>query len=317
MSTKRVLITGGAGFIGAHLCARLLREGYEIWCVDNLLTGCQAHIAPLLADSKFHFLQHDVTEPLTFAEPLNFVVHLASPASPADYLKYPIETLKAGAFGTYHMLELARVKKAAFLLASTSEVYGDPEVNPQPESYWGRVNPIGPRSVYDEAKRYAEALTMAYHRSYGLEVRIARIFNTYGPLMRPDDGRVVSNFCWQALQNKPLIVYGDGMQTRSLCYVDDLIEGLYKLMQSDETSPVNLGHPDEVTILALAKEIIELAGSHSKIAFGLLPPDDPKVRRPDIRQAKERLGWEPKVPRQEGLRRTLDYFRSLLAETEG
>ncbi len=312
MSAKKVLITGGAGFIGAHLCARLVQEGYEVWCVDNLLTGRRENITPFLSNPNFHFLQHDVTQPLSFADSLDYVLHLASPASPSDYGKYPIETLQAGAFGTYYMLELARQKEAIFMLASTSEVYGDPEVNPQPESYWGRVNPVGPRSCYDEAKRYAEALTMAYHRCYGLDVKIARIFNTYGPLMRPHDGRVVSNFCWQALHNKPLTIYGDGTQTRSFCYIDDMIEGLYRLLQSYESGLVNLGNPDEVTILALAKEIIELANSRSEIVFEPLPADDPKVRCPDISLAKERLGWEPKVTRREGLRRTLDYFRSLL-----
>lgn len=312
MSPKRALITGGAGFIGAHLCARLLQEHYEVWCVDNLLTGRLENIAPLLSNPRFHWIQHDVIEPLLLPVSLDYVLHFASPASPADYLKYPIETLRVGALGTYNMLELARQKAAVFMLASTSEVYGDPEVNPQPESYWGHVNPIGPRSCYDEAKRYAEALTMAYYRRYKLNVKIARIFNTYGPLMRPDDGRVISNFCWQALHNEPLTIYGDGTQTRSFCYIDDLIEGLYRLLLSDETGPINLGNPDEVTISTLAQEIIKLANSRSSVVFKPLPPDDPKVRRPDIRRAKERLGWEPKIPRQEGLRRTLEYFRSLL-----
>lgn len=312
MSPKRALITGGAGFIGAHLCARLLKENYEVWCVDNLLTGRRGNIASLLSNPRFHFVQHDVTEPLSFPDSLDYVLHLASPASPLDYLKYPIETLRVGAFGTHYMLELAKKKEAIFLLASTSEVYGDPEVNPQPESYWGHVNPIGPRSCYDEAKRYAEALTMAYHRRYKLNVKIARIFNTYGPLMRPDDGRVVSNFCWQALHNEPLTIYGDGTQTRSFCYIDDLIEGLYRLLLSNETGPINLGNPDEVNIVTLANEIRELAGSHSQLLFKPLPVDDPKVRRPDIRLAQERLGWSPAVSRREGLALTIEYFREVM-----
>jgi dTDP-glucose 4,6-dehydratase len=303
--------------VGSNLCERLLTEGFEVICIDNFITGRRENIAHLLEHPHFSLLSHDVTEPLQIDGELEYVLHLASPASPKDYLRFPIETLKAGAWGTYYLLELARVKKAIFLLASSSEVYGDPEVHPQSEDYWGRVNPIGPRSVYDESKRYAEALTMAYHRQYKLEVRIARIFNTYGPRMRPDDGRVVSNFCWQALQQKPLTIYGDGSQTRSLCYIHDLIEGLYRLMKSRETGPVNLGNPDEISVLALAKEIIELTGSRSQIVFEPLPADDPKVRRPDIRLAKERLGWEAKVPRREGLCRTLDYFRSLLARKVG
>lgn len=309
---ERVLIAGGAGFLGSHLCDKLIAEDYEVICVDNLITGKQENIAHLLKHKHFSFIQHDITQPIELDGELNYVLHFASPASPKDYLKYPLETLKAGAFGTYQLLELARQKGAIFLLASSSEVYGDPEVNPQPEEYWGHVNPIGLRSVYDEAKRYAEALTMAYHRLCHLEVKIARIFNTYGERMRVNDGRVLPTFMMQALQNKPLTVYGDGTQTRSLCYVSDLIDGLYRLLLSDIAGPVNLGNPQEARIIDLAREIIRLTGSRSDIVFEPLPEDDPQVRRPDISKAEKLLGWQPKVDRREGIQRVIPYFRSKL-----
>jgi dTDP-glucose 4,6-dehydratase len=339
------LVAGGAGFIGSHFCERLLKEGFRVICVDNLITGRMENIAHLLDHPTFLFIEHDVSEPFDLesllaksqdltpsTRPLRHVAHLASPASPKDYQRYPIETLRAGAQGTYNLLELALQHRARFLLASTSEVYGDPEVHPQPESYWGHVNPVGPRSCYDEAKRFAEALTMAYHRQHGLDVRIARIFNTYGPRMRLDDGRLLPTFMAQALRNEPLTVYGDGTQTRSLCYIDDLVEGLYRLMrwvpglssqvpgarsqQPDGSPPTpifNLGSPDEVRILDLAKEIIALTSSRSEIVFEPLPEDDPKVRRPDTTKAQKLLSWAPQVPRVEGLRRTLPYFQRLVS----
>lgn len=313
---KRALIAGGAGFLGSHMCDKLIAEGHEVICVDNLITGREENIAHLLEHENFSFIQHDVTQPLNFDGEIDFVLHFASPASPKDYLKYPLETLKAGAFGTYQLLELARQKGAVFLLASSSEVYGDPEVNPQPEEYWGHVNPIGPRSVYDESKRYAEALTMAYHRRYHLDVKIARIFNTYGERMRIDDGRVLPTFMMQALQNKPLTVYGDGTQTRSLCYVSDLIEGLYKLLLFEMTGPINLGNPEEVQIRDLAREIITLTGSRSDIVFEPLPEDDPKVRRPNISKAERLLGWRPMVTRKEGLKRVIPYFKIKISKHE-
>jgi dTDP-glucose 4,6-dehydratase len=257
----RALVAGGAGFLGSHLCERLLTEGFDVICVDTFITGRRENIAHLLGHPRFLFLLHDITEPLHIDKKLDYVLHLASPASPKDYLRLPIETLRTGALGTYYLLELARMKRATFLLASSSEVYGDPEVHPQPESYWGRVNPVGPRSVYDEAKRYSEALTMAYHRQYELDVRIARIFNTYGPRMRPDDGRVVSNFCWQALQQKPLTIYGEGSQTRSFCYVSDMVEGLYLLVHARETRPINLGNPDEISVLTLLVATVRSSSS--------------------------------------------------------
>jgi dTDP-glucose 4,6-dehydratase len=305
----RVVITGGAGFIGSHLCDRFIAEGDEVICLDNLITGNLDNIAHLFGHPKFKFIKYDVTEFLYVPGDVDFILHFASPASPMDYVKYPIQTLKVGALGTHKALGLAKAKGARFLLASTSEVYGDPLVHPQSEDYWGNVNPIGIRGVYDEAKRFAEAMTMAYHRYHGLDTRIARIFNTYGPRMRIDDGRVIPTFMTQALKDEDITVFGDGRQTRSICYIDDLVDGIFKLLMSNYVYPVNLGNPDEITILELAYEIKELAGSSSKIVFKPLPPDDPKVRRPDITKAREILGWEPKVPRKEGLKKTLEYFK--------
>jgi len=305
----RVVITGGAGFIGSHLCDRFIAEGDEVICLDNLITGNLDNIAHLFGHPKFKFIKYDVTEFLYVPREVDFILHFASPASPMDYVKYPIQTLKVGALGTHKALGLAKAKGARFLLASTSEVYGDPLVHPQSEDYWGNVNPIGIRGVYDEAKRFAEAMTMAYHRYHGLDTRIARIFNTYGPRMRIDDGRVIPTFMTQALKGEDITVFGDGKQTRSICYIDDLVDGIFKLLMSNYVYPVNLGNPDEITILELAYEIKELAGSSSKIVFKPLPPDDPKVRRPDITKAREKLGWEPKVPRKEGLKKTLEYFK--------
>jgi len=308
----RSLVTGGAGFLGSHLCDRLLEEGHEVLCMDNLLTGRTENIAQAMNHHRFSFIQHDVTKPIEIDGALDYILHFASPASPKDYDKHPIHTLKVGAFGTYHALGLAKAKGAKLLLASSSEVYGDPEVNPQPESYWGHVNPVGPRSVYDEAKRYAEAISMAYHHVHGIEVRIARIFNTYGPRMRLKDGRALPNFIAQALADGPLTVYGDGSQTRSFCYVTDLIEGIYRLLLSRESEPINLGNPDEITILQVAREVIQATGSRSEIGFQLLPQDDPKVRRPDITKARSRLGWEPRVSRVEGLKHTIAFFQQVL-----
>jgi len=308
--SARILITGGAGFLGSHLCDRFIGEGHEVVCIDNLITGNRDNIAHLFGDPKFKFIHHDVTEYLYVAGPLDYVLHLASPASPIDYLELPIQTLKVGAMGTHKVLGLAKDKKARFFLASTSEVYGDPLVHPQPESYWGNVNPIGPRGVYDEAKRFAEALVMAYHRVHKMETRIARIFNTYGPRMRPQDGRVVSNFIMQALRGEPLTVYGDGSQTRSFCYADDLVEAIARLLFSDETQPVNIGNPLEMSVLELAKLVQEISGSEVGIAMKPLPTDDPKVRQPDISRAREILGWEPSVDLREGLEKTINYFRS-------
>ena len=311
----RVLVTGGAGFIGCHLCDRLVAEGHEVVCVDSFKTGRKENIAQLLFHPGFKFVQHDITEPWFVDGPIDAVLHFASPASPEDYLQLPIHTLKVGAFGTYHALEIAKAKQAVFVLASTSEVYGDPEVNPQSEGYWGHVNPVGPRSVYDEAKRYAEAMTAAYHRTHGVRIRIPRIFNTYGPHMRVNDGRALPNLMTQAILGEPLTIYGDGSHTRSFCYVSDLVEGVYRLLLAPNPGSliVNLGNPDEVTVQQLAQEILELTGSQSEITFRPLPEDDPKVRRPDIRRAKEILGWQPVVPRDEGLRKTLPYFREALA----
>ena len=368
----RALVTGGAGFLGSHLCDRLLAEGFEVICLDNLLTGSVENVRHLFGDPRFKFVHHDVTHPIDLdvllssssresaappapgasfpshspggreyrergidamihqpdkpADPMDlrvdYVLHFASPASPKDYAQHPIHTLKVGALGTYHALGLAKAHGAVFLLASSSEVYGDPQVNPQPESYWGNVNPVGPRSVYDEAKRFAEAIAMAYHHVHGLDVRIARIFNTFGPRMRLDDGRALPTFITQALRNEPLTVYGDGSQTRSFCYVDDLVEGILRLIrwdpaslaswEGDRTPIFNLGNPDEVSVLQLAREIVEATGSRSPITFLPLPADDPKVRRPDITKARALLGWEPRVSRQEGLRRTIPYFRKSL-----
>ncbi|ACY48741.1 UDP-glucuronic acid decarboxylase family protein [Rhodothermus marinus] len=311
----RTLITGGAGFIGSHLCERFLAEGHEVICMDNFITGSPDNIAHLIGHERFHFIHHDVTNFIYVEGPLDYVLHFASPASPVDYLKYPIQTLKVGALGTHKALGLAKAKGARFLLASTSEVYGDPLVHPQPEDYWGNVNPVGLRGVYDEAKRFAEAMTMAYHRYHGVDVRIVRIFNSYGPRMRLDDGRALPTFMTQALKGEPITVYGDGSQTRSFQYIDDLVEGIYRLLMSDYVGPVNIGNPEEISILEFAKEIIELTGSKSEIVFKPLPADDPKVRQPDISLARRVLGWEPKVSRREGLRRTLEYFKQRLGLT--
>lgn len=305
----RALITGGAGFLGSHLCDRLLKEGMEVICLDNLLTGSTDNIAHLAGHPRFRFIHYDVTNYIFVEGPLDYVLHFASPASPADYLQYPIQTLKVGALGTHKVLGLAKEKKARFLLASTSEVYGDPLVHPQPESYWGNVNPTGPRGVYDEAKRFAEAMTMAYHRYHGLDTCIARIFNTYGPRMRLQDGRVVPNFIQQALRGEDLTVFGDGSQTRSFCYIDDMVDGIIKLLFSKENDPVNLGNPDEFTVLDLAHLVLEITGSKSKIVYQPLPIDDPKVRQPDISKARKTLGWNPKVSLKEGIEKTIPYFR--------
>lgn len=306
------VVTGGAGFLGSHLCDRLVQEGHSVVCIDNLITGDTTNVAHLLGNPKFRFVQYDVTNYLFVEGPIDFIFHFASPASPIDYLKLPIQTLKVGSLGTHKALGLAKAKRARFLLASTSETYGDPLVHPQKESYWGNVNPVGPRGVYDEAKRFAEAMTMAYHRYHGLETRIVRIFNTYGERMRIEDGRAIPAFMAQALCNQDVTVFGNGSQTRSVCYVSDLIDGIYKLMMADHSLPVNIGNPEEITMLDLAKEIIKLSGSKSKIVFQALPQDDPKVRQPDITKAKELLGWSPKVGREEGLRRTMRYFRKKL-----
>ncbi len=312
----RVLITGAAGFLGSHLCDRFIADGHEVIAMDSFITGTPDNLAHLMGNPRFRFVKHDVTEFVYVEGPLDGVLHFASPASPVDYLEFPIQTLKVGSLGTHKTLGLAKAKNARYLLASTSEVYGDPEVHPQPESYWGNVNPIGPRGVYDEAKRFAEALVMAYHRYHGLQTRIVRIFNTYGPRMRPNDGRVVSNFIVQALRGEPLTVYGDGSQTRSFCYVDDEVEGIYRLFHSDEVEPVNIGNPDEYTVLELAQRVIALTGSSSQIEFRPLPTDDPKVRRPDITRARTALGWQPSVSLDEGLERTIPYFQRLV-EKEG
>jgi dTDP-glucose 4,6-dehydratase len=310
MSHKaRTLVTGGAGFLGSHLCDRLLLEGHEVICVDNLITGNPDNVAHLFGRDGFHFIKQDVTEYLYIDGPVDYILHFASPASPVDYLRLPIQTLKVGSLGTHKALGLAKTKHARFLLASTSEVYGDPQVHPQPESYWGHVNPVGPRGVYDEAKRFAEAMTMAYHRYHGLETRIVRIFNTYGPRMRPNDGRVVSNFLIQALEGKPLTVYGDGQQTRSFCYVSDLVDGIYRLLLSAEVEPVNVGNPAERTIRDLVTAVETILGCTLPVTYEPLPQDDPRVRQPDITRARELLGWEPKVDLEAGLRETIVYFR--------
>ncbi|MBI3024940.1 MAG: SDR family oxidoreductase [Candidatus Tectomicrobia bacterium] len=307
----RVVVTGGAGFIGSHLCDQLINLGYEVVCVDNFITGSPAHTDALLqrAKGRFTLYRHNISEHVKIDRPVDGIFHLASPASPNDYLQFPIQTLKVGSLGTHNALGLAMAKKARFLLASTSEVYGDPKIHPQKESYWGNVNPIGPRGVYDEAKRFAEAITMAYHRAHGVNVHIVRIFNTYGPRMRIADGRAVPAFLSQALRGDPLTVYGDGSQTRSFCYVSDLVEGLIRLMGSEFHEPVNLGNPHEITILELAQRIKELTGSSSPIVHKPLPVDDPLVRKPDIARARELLGWEPKVPFEEGIRLTAEDFR--------
>ncbi len=310
MGRKRhAVITGGAGFLGSHLCDLLLSEGHRVFCIDNLITGSLKNIAHLKKQKYFEFIKHDISKPIKISAPVDHVLHFASPASPVDYLMYPIQTLKVGSLGTHNALGLAKGKKARFLLASTSEVYGDPLEHPQKETYWGHVNPTGPRGVYDEAKRFAEAITLAYHRYHKVDVRIVRIFNTYGPRMRIDDGRVVPNFIYQALHGKPLTVYGSGRQTRSFCYYYDLIEGIYRLLRSDYVGPVNIGNPMEFTMIQFAKLVLKLSGSKSEMKFEPLPTDDPKRRRPDISLAKRLLKWEPMVPLQEGLRETITWFQ--------
>jgi len=316
MAHPRTLITGGAGFIGSHLCDRFLADGHDVICVDNFLTGRPDNVAHLMGHPRFRLIELDVTNYLFVEGPLDHVLHFASPASPVDYLKFPIQTLKVGALGTHKTLGLAKAKGARFLLASTSEVYGDPLEHPQREQYWGNVNPTGFRGVYDEAKRFAEAMTMAYHRFHGVETRIVRIFNTYGPRMRLDDGRALPTFMGQALRGEPLTVFGDGSQTRSFQYIDDLVEGIVRLLASAETEPVNIGNPGEVTIAEFAEEIIHLVGGNSSISYQPLPADDPKVRQPDIGKAQVVLGWEPRVDRSEGMRKTLDYFVQRLENSE-
>ncbi|PWS30774.1 UDP-glucuronic acid decarboxylase family protein [Pedobacter paludis] len=314
MERKRILITGAAGFLGSHLCDRFIKENYHVIGMDNLITGDLANIEHLFSLENFEFYNHDVSKFVHIPGQLDYILHFASPASPIDYLKIPIQTLKVGSLGTHNLLGLARAKGARMLIASTSEVYGDPSVNPQPEEYWGNVNPVGPRGVYDEAKRFQEAITMAYHTFHGVETRIVRIFNTYGPRMRLNDGRVLPAFIGQALRGEDLTVFGDGSQTRSFCYVDDLIEGIYRLLMSDYAQPVNVGNPDEITIKQFCEEIIKLTGTSQKIVYRELPQDDPKQRRPDITKARALLNWEPKVGRAEGLKITYDYFKSLPEE---
>lgn len=306
----RVLVTGGAGFLGSHLCETLLARGEEVVCMDNLLTGSERNLESFRSHARFRFVRHDVTVPIVLDGPVDAVLHFASPASPADYLAHPIHTLKVGALGTHHALGLAKARGARFLLASTSEVYGDPQVSPQKEDYWGHVNPVGPRGVYDEAKRFAEAMTMAYRREHAVKTSIVRIFNTYGPRMRANDGRVVCTFIGQALRGEPLTIYGEGTQTRSFCYVSDLVDGLLRLLDSAEAGPINIGNPEEITMLQLAREVLELTGSRSTIERRPLPQDDPRQRKPDITLATSRLGWRATVDRREGLRRTIEYFRS-------
>lgn len=311
---KRVLITGAAGFLGSHLCDRFIKDGYHVLAMDNLITGNLKNIEHLYAEENFEFFHHDVSTHVHVPRAVDYILHFASPASPIDYLKIPIQTLKVGSLGTHNLLGLAKAKGARMLIASTSEVYGDPMVHPQTEDYWGNVNPVGPRGVYDEAKRFQEAITMAYHRFHGLETRIVRIFNTYGPRMRLNDGRVLPAFIGQALRGEDLTVFGDGSQTRSFCYVDDLVEGIVRLLHSEYAEPVNVGNPDEITILDFAKEIIALTGTDQKVILKDLPVDDPKQRQPDISLARKLLEWEPKVDRSEGLKRTYSYFRSLSEE---
>jgi len=312
----RILITGAAGFLGSHLCDRFLAEGHQVIGMDNFITGSPDNIAHLVGRPDFRFIEHDVTNFVYVDGPLDGVLHFASPASPVDYLEYPIQTLKVGSLGTHKTLGLAKAKNARYLLASTSEVYGDPQVHPQPETYWGHVNPVGPRGVYDEAKRFAEAMVMAYQRFHRLDTRIVRIFNTYGTRMRPSDGRVISNFVVQALRGEPLTVYGDGSQTRSFCFVSDEVDGIYRLFMSDQRDPVNIGNPNEITVREVAAEIVRIAGSDSPIESRPLPADDPKVRRPDITVARSALGWEPKVSLEEGLALTIPYFRKLVEERD-
>lgn len=309
----RVLITGAAGFLGSHLCDRFIRDGHSVVGLDNFITGNPDNVAHLIGNDRFEFVRHNISTYTYVAGELDGVLHFASPASPIDYLEHPIATLKVGALGTHNALGLARSKGARFFLASTSEVYGDPLEHPQKESYWGNVNPIGPRGVYDEAKRFAEAMTMAYHRAHQVDTRIVRIFNTYGPRMRPNDGRVVSNFIVQALRGEPLTVYGEGTQTRSFCYVDDEIEGIYRLFLNGSSQPVNIGNPNEFTVMDLARIVLELTGSTSVVEHRELPEDDPKVRKPDISRARQTLGWEPRVDLREGVRRTVEYFRSIVS----
>ena len=308
----RTLITGGAGFIGSHLCERFLAEGHDVLCLDNFITGNPANIQHLQANPHFTMLRHNISNHFEIDGPIDNILHFASPASPVDYLRHPIPTLKVGSLGTHNTLGLAKAKNSRYLLASTSEVYGDPERHPQREDYWGNVNPIGIRGVYDEAKRFSEAMTMAYHRSHGINTHIIRIFNTYGPRMRLDDGRVVPNLMGQALRGEPLTIYGDGSQTRSFCFVSDLVEGIYRLLAKDFAEPVNLGNPNEVSILDFAKEILSLSASKCQLVFQPLPQDDPKVRRPDITRARTLLDWEPKVDRHDGMKQTMDYFRGTL-----
>jgi dTDP-glucose 4,6-dehydratase len=313
----RTVITGGAGFIGSHLCERFLERGDEVVCVDNLITGALQNIEHLRGNDSFMFIRHDISHPLEIDGPVDNILHFASPASPVDYLQYPIQTLKVGSLGTHNTLGLAKAKGSRYLVASTSEVYGDPEQHPQREEYWGNVNPIGVRGVYDEAKRFSEAMVMAYHRAHEVNTHIVRIFNTYGPRMRLDDGRVLPNFMGQALRGEPLTIYGDGSQTRSFCFVDDLVEGITRLLFTDFLEPVNLGNPSEITILDFAKEILALSGSTSRIEHRPLPQDDPKLRRPDIGRAQRLLNWEPKVDRHAGLKKTLAYFqKKVAAETK-
>lgn len=312
MDKKVFLVTGGAGFLGSHLCDLIISKGHNVICMDNLLTGDIQNVEHLIGNESFKFIKHDVTEFIHVRGNVDYILHFASPASPIDYLKLPIQTLKVGSLGTHKVLGLAKEKKARFLLASTSEVYGDPEIHPQPETYWGNVNPVGPRGVYDEAKRFAEAMTMAYHRFHQVDTRIVRIFNTYGPRMRLNDGRALPAFVSQALSSEDITVFGDGSQTRSFCYVSDLIEGIYSLLMSNETEPVNIGNPAEITIKQFAEEVISLTGTSSKVIYKDLPEDDPKVRQPDITRAREILGWEPKVERAQGLKITIDYFKNKL-----
>ncbi len=308
---KTVVVTGGSGFLGSHLCDRMIAEGYKVICIDNLLTGNIKNIEHLFGNEDFKFIKHDITNYIHVPGEVDYILHFASPASPIDYLQLPIQTLKVGSLGTHKVLGLAKEKKARILIASTSEVYGDPAVHPQEESYWGNVNPIGPRGVYDEAKRFAEAITMAYHRYHGVETRIVRIFNTYGPRMRLNDGRALPAFVSQALNGEDITVFGDGSQTRSFCYVSDLVEGIYRLLLSDEVNPVNIGNPAEITIKQFAEEVVKITGTKSKIIYKDLPEDDPKVRQPNITRAKDILGWEPKVGREEGLKITINYFQSV------
>lgn len=311
---ERVLITGAAGFLGSHLCDRFIKEGYHVIAMDNLITGDLRNIEHLFKLEQFEFYHHDVSKFVHVSGDVKYILHFASPASPIDYLKIPIQTLKVGSLGTHNLLGLAKEKNARILVASTSEIYGDPVVHPQDESYWGNVNPVGPRGVYDEAKRFQEAMTMAYHNFHGLETRIVRIFNTYGPRMRLNDGRALPAFIGQALRGEDLTVFGDGSQTRSFCYVDDLVEGIYRLLLSDYSQPVNIGNPNEITLKEFAEEIIRLTNTEQKIVYKPLPEDDPKQRRPDITKAREILGWEPKINREEGLKRTYEYFKNLPTE---